>query len=151
MALREQILKTIDGYLEGFNTNTPEGTIAHRTPDCKHRIIPDSDQVPVRSNEEYRDFMGPSFGIMKNFHLKLLEGVDPIVDVDARKAVLHLTSSAETPLGPYKNTYIFTFHFTEDGTQIDHVLEFADTKTVSEFVPAILKWIADNVPGAAPA
>lgn len=151
MSLRDQILKTIDGYLEGFNSNTPEGTIARRSPECKHRIIPESPQFPTRTNDEYKDFMGPSFGIMKNFNLKFLDGEAPIVDVEARKAVVHLKSSAETPLGEYKNSYIFTFHFTEDGTQIDDVLEFVDTKTVADFVPALLKWVAENVPGAAPA
>lgn len=142
--LRDQIEKTVQGYLDAFNTNTPDGTIAHRAPDCTHRIVPPSPQFPTRSNEEYKAFMGPSFQLMKNFHLKLADGEKPIIDDVNRRAVLYLTSSAETPLGPYDNNYVFTLSFSEDGTQITDVLEFIDTKVTGDFVTKMMAFAAEH-------
>lgn len=141
--LREQILKTVDGYLDSFNTNTPEGTIALRNADCKHYILPATAGHPVRSNEEYQAFIGPSFQIMKNFILKLADGVAPIIDEEQRKATLYLTSTAETPLGPYKNEYIFTLRTNDAGSEIVEVVEFIDTAYTGEFLKKIMAYIAE--------
>lgn len=149
--LREQIHKTLIGYIDAFNTNTPEGTIAYRSANCKHRAIPESPHMPTRSNEEYKAFMGPAFALLKNFQLKLVEGLEPIIDEEARVGVLHLTSTAETPLGPYKNQYIFTFRLSADGTEIDEIIEWVDLVVLNEFMPKLLAFAqehADQAPAS---
>ena len=143
--LREQILKTVDGYLAGFNTNTAEGLIAHRHPDCKHTIVPTSTQNPVRSNAEYQAMIAPGFQAMKNFRLKIADGWTPLVDEVERKVVLYLTSTAETPIGEYRGEYMFALGMSEDGTQIVDVFEFVDSAMLGDFMPRMIKWMQDNV------
>lgn len=142
--LREQILKTVDGYLAAFNTNTPEGTIALRSPDCKHHVLPTNAGQPVRSNEEYKAFIGPSFQFLKPFVLKLADGVAPVIDEGQRKATLYLESTAETPIGPYANEYVFTLKTNEAGTEIVEVVEFIDTAYTAEFMTKIMAYIAEQ-------
>jgi hypothetical protein len=149
MSLRQNILETIEAYITGFNTNTPEGTIVRRSPTCTHRFLPPSPDQPLRTNAEYRDFISPNFAFMRNFHLKLLEGQPPIIDEQARKAVIHLTSTADSPVGEYRNSYVFTFGFSEDGKEIEEVLEFVDAKTLGEFVPKLLSWIREHAGASA--
>ncbi|SPO05375.1 uncharacterized protein DNG_08062 [Cephalotrichum gorgonifer] len=142
--IREQILKTVDGYLAAFNTNTPEGTIALRSPDCKHHVLPKSAGHPVRSNEEYRDFISPGFQIMKPFIIKLADGVPPIIDEEQRKVTLYLASSAETPIGPYVNEYVFTLRTNDSGTEIVEVVEFIDSAYTAEFMTKIMAFIGEQ-------
>ncbi|KAI9150789.1 Austinol synthesis protein H [Paramyrothecium foliicola] len=142
--LRDQLLQTAQNYLAAFNTNTPEGVIAHRSVDCKHRIIPTTAGHPVRSNEEYQAFMAPGLQLMKNFQLKIAEGLEPIVDEEAHKIVLYLTSSAETPIGPYVNEYAFALHTNDAGTEIIEIVEFIDTAVTGDFMKRILEFIAEH-------
>lgn len=142
--LREQLLKTVDGYIAAFNTNTPEGTIALRSPDCKHRVLPTAAGHPVRSNEEYKDFISPGFQFMKPFILKLADGVPPIIDEEQRKATLYLTTATETPVGPYNNEYVFTLRMNDSGTEIVEVVEFIDTAHTGEFMKKIMAYIAEQ-------
>ncbi|EON98267.1 hypothetical protein UCRPA7_6239 [Phaeoacremonium minimum UCRPA7] len=143
------MLKTLTGYIDAFNTNTPEGTIAYRSAGCQHRAIPASPMMPVRNNEEYKAFMAPAFAIMKNFQLKLVEGMDPIIDEEARTGVLHLKSTAETPLGNYKNQYIFTFRLNSDGTEIDEIIEWVDLVVLNDFMPKLLAYAKEHADQAA--
>jgi hypothetical protein len=145
-SLRDQIAKTLQGWIDDFNTNTPEGLIANRTPGCKQLMMPESELFPPRSNDEYQAFMSPCFNFMKDFHLKLSDKVAPIIDAEGRIAAVHLTSNTETPVGRYINTYIFTLRFSEDGKQIDEVIEFGDTAATAAFVPKFLQYVQENTP-----
>ena len=142
--LREQLLKLVDDYIAAFNTNTPEGTIAVRSPDCKHHVLPIAAGHPVRNNEEYKAFIGPSFQFMKHFVLKLADGIAPIIDEVQRKATLYLTSTAETPVGPYSNEYVFTLRTNDAGTEIVEVVEFIDTAYTGDFMKKIMVYIAEQ-------
>ncbi|KAH8887146.1 hypothetical protein GQ53DRAFT_327188 [Thozetella sp. PMI_491] len=142
--LREQLLKTANGYITSFNENTPEGTIAHRSPNCMHYMLPTWADIPPRSNAEYQAFIAQGFQVLKNFHLKLKDGVSPIIDEEQRKVVLHLTSTADTPIGPYTNQYVFTFQMSSDGTQIDEVVEFVDPKYTKDFVDRVIEYLTQH-------
>lgn len=71
---------------------------------------------------------------MRGFRLHLGANTDPIIDVPARKVVIHLTSTAETDIGPYANEYIWILRFTEDGKEIDEIIEFADSAYTLEML-----------------
>lgn len=144
--LRDQIAQTLQGWMDDFNTNTPEGLIANRTPACKQLMMPESELFPPRSNDEYKAFMSPCFQFMEDFHLKVSDKVAPIIDAETRTAAVHLTSNAGTPIGPYINSYVFTLRFSEDGKQIDEVIEFGDTAATAAFVPRFLQYVQENLP-----
>ncbi|TPX13486.1 uncharacterized protein E0L32_006216 [Thyridium curvatum] len=145
-SLREQMLKTLTGYIDGFNTNTPEGAIAYRGANCKHRTIPESPHMPMRSNDEYNTFMTSTFMLLKNFHLKVTDGLKPIIDDEARTGVLHMTSTADTPLGAYKNQYIFTFFLSADGTEIEEIVEWVDLVVLNDFMPRLIAYAMEHAP-----
>lgn len=126
-ALRAQLLVTTNLFLGEFNRCTPQSVIAFRTPSCRHWLLPASLGAPVRSNAEYSAFVESLLPVMRGFKLHLAANTDPIVDEEARKVVLHLTSTAETNIGPYANEYVWVLKFTDDGKEISEIMEFADS------------------------
>ncbi|KFA68130.1 hypothetical protein S40285_10017 [Stachybotrys chlorohalonatus IBT 40285] len=140
--LRDQLLKVAHGYIDGFNQNTPEGVIAYRAPNCVHRIVPTSANIPARSNEEYQNFISSGFQIIKNFKLRISEGHEPVIDEVARKIVLFISSSADSPIGPYTNEYVFELKTNEDGTLIEQITEFIDTAPTVGFTQKMMAHLA---------
>lgn len=140
--LRRQLAKLADDFIEGFNTNIPKETVAHRSPNCKHRFIPVSPDNPTRANEEYETFITPALKFMQNYRFRFSEGLFPIIDEETRTIVLFLVASAETPIGPYQNEYVFTLRASADGTEINEIVEFVDTKQTSEFMARIQEYVA---------
>lgn len=65
--------------------------------------------------------------IMRNFTLNLGDGYQPILDEKTHRAILFLRSAADTDIGPYTNEYILILTLSEDGTEIDEIVEFADS------------------------
>jgi ketosteroid isomerase-like protein len=139
--LREQLLKITQDWLSSFNSNTPEGVIAHRSADCEHHVLPTSLNDPVRSNEEFQAFILPVLHLMK-LEIKLAEGAEPIIDEEARKIVLFVRSEADTVVGPYKNEYVFVLHTNDAGTEITRVVEFLDTAVSAEFRNKVMAYVA---------
>jgi hypothetical protein len=57
-----------------------------------------------------------------------------VVDVEARKVMMHLTSTAESDIGPYTNEYIFWVTISEDGEKVDEIVEFLDSFYTANFL-----------------
>ena len=57
-----------------------------------------------------------------------------VVDEEAKKVVMHASSTATTDLGDYNNEYILVLHMTEDGTKVHRFEEFVDSKYSTEFL-----------------
>lgn len=140
-SIRDTLIKTANSYIEGFNTNTPEGVIASRTADCRQIICPSSVpppwNAPARSNEEYQGFVIPGFKMLRNVKISLVDGEDMLVDDTLRKVLLHLKSTGETDFGPYANEYMIVLKMTEDGTEIREIVEFIDSATTRDIVQAM--------------
>lgn len=139
--IREKLIQTANSYIAGFNTNTAEGVIACRTPDCKQVIHPSSVpppwNSPPRSNEEYQAFTIPGFQMVRNLQIGLAKGEDMLVDEVTRKVLLPLTSTGETDFGPYANEYMIVLKMTDDGTQIKQIMEFIDSATTRDIAAHI--------------
>jgi ketosteroid isomerase-like protein len=140
-ALRINLMQTARSYIDGFNTNTAEGIIASRTPDCKQIIhpstVPPPWKSPPRSNEDYQAWIVPGFKMIRNIRLSLVEGQDMLVDDMARKVMLHLRSTGETDAGPYANEYMIVLKMTDDGKLIKEIVEFVDSAAVRDIVTAM--------------
>jgi hypothetical protein len=65
-------------------------------------------------------------------------------DADANKVVARCTSSASTPVGPYRNEYMIVLYFTEDQRKVERFLEFVDAGASMEFFPRLHKWVAEH-------
>jgi ketosteroid isomerase-like protein len=83
---------------------------------------------------EFATLLETVIPIFRDFKLSVEDDKDTIVDVEARKVVLHLRSSAKTTAGPYKNQYIFILTISEDGEKVDGVMEFLDSKYTAQFL-----------------
>lgn len=140
-SIRDTLIKTANSYIEGFNTNTPQGVIASRTADCRQIICPASVpppwNAPPRSNEEYQGFVVPGFKMLRNVKISLVDGEDMLVDDASRKVLLHLKSSGETDFGPYVNEYMIVLKMIEDGTKIKEIVEFIDSATTRDIAQAM--------------
>lgn len=136
--LRDTLLKTANGYIDGFNNPGPNlsGVVALRTPSCTQRVLPKSLGAPPFTNEAYiacrriRE-------IITNFHLRIAENETPVVDEQARVVVLPLTSTGDTPLGPYANEYYILLRMTENGELIRGITEFIDSRVSTEFLQRV--------------
>ena len=74
------------------------------------------------TNAQFADYFGPLLPLFRSFTLTVHEVVH-----DGRKVAMHLTSAAETDIGPYRNEYMVMLEMTEDGSQVEKLLEFVDT------------------------
>ncbi|KIW21519.1 hypothetical protein PV08_02099 [Exophiala spinifera] len=138
--LRDQLLKTAQGYLDGLNDPGPDaaGVIALRTPDCTQRILPQNLEQPLHTNQTYQEFMATGAKLMVSMP-KFAFNSEPVVDEYARKVVLHMRGKGESPSGPYNNEYFIILSTTEDGTQIKEVVEFLDSQAFTSLVETFRK------------
>ncbi|KAI4093998.1 MAG: hypothetical protein LQ344_002443 [Seirophora lacunosa] len=110
-----------------------------RAADCMNFIHPASLGVQPMNNEQYAAFFTPNIPMFKDFHLT---AHDTIIDEVARKATMHLTSTATSVMGDYNNQYMVTIHMTEDGGKVDRFDEFADSKFSAEFFPKLREFMS---------
>lgn len=142
--IRDQLMALAQKYLTAFNTNTPEGVIAHRSADCKHYILPTAAGQPVRNNTEYQAFIAPSFKYIKDFFLKIDENFEPIIDEKSLKVSMWLTTSADSVIGPYNNQYNFVLYANSNVSEIIQVVEFIDTQVTGDFLKRLMNYIAEH-------
>lgn len=62
-----------------------------------------------------------------------VDDTEPVIDEQNRRVVLYVKSKADTLVGVYENSYVWDLKISEDGTKVDYILEFADSKTIAEF------------------
>ncbi|ORY61752.1 uncharacterized protein BCR38DRAFT_476410 [Pseudomassariella vexata] len=148
LGMREQLLKTTALFLTSFNKFTPESVVAHRSPKCIHRVVPSTIKAPPRNNAEIAGLTEQLKSVMSSFRVEMVSKFEPIVDVAGRKVVLHLRSSSETIVGAYDNEYMWSLTMNETGTEIDEVLEFADSYCTFQWA-AKLKDAVKNDEGVA--
>ncbi len=144
MALREQLLSTAEAFLASFNEFTPESVVARRSASCRHHLLPTSLGAPPRGNAEYAAFVRALRAAMPWFAMRLWEGRAPVVDEAGRTVVMHLRSRAETDVGVYENEYVWTLRLGDDGTEIEEIVEFADSQYTAEWIPKLLKAVEDK-------
>ncbi|KAI6085048.1 hypothetical protein F4821DRAFT_163242 [Hypoxylon rubiginosum] len=136
---RDQLLKTANVFLQGFNDFTPEAVTRLGSPNCTYRMGPMCLNQATKGNDEIKTFVKALQTITPTFELKLVEGEEMMVDVEARKVAMHLRSYSPTVAGLYQNEYIFIIKLSEDGTMVDDVLEFTDSLHSADMLPKMAK------------
>ncbi|PTB63399.1 hypothetical protein BBK36DRAFT_1143884 [Trichoderma citrinoviride] len=135
---RSQLIATANAFVAAYNKWTVPDVLSIRSPTCKHHLLPGT-KLPSRNNQEFAEFLERIIPIIRNFRLHVVDTTPPVVDVEARKVMMHLKSSAETDVGPYENEYFFVLTVSEDGEKIDEVVEFLDTAYTAEFMERLSK------------
>ena len=59
---------------------------------------------------------------------------DYVAVPDERRAVCRSSITATTPVGPYRNEYIWFFTFDESGQKVVSITEFFDSKAAGEML-----------------
>ena len=71
-----------------------------------------------------------------------LSSKNTVVNEEAKKAVMHASSTATTHLGDYNNEYILVLRMTEDGTKMHRFEEFVDIKYSTEVLLRLREHLA---------
>ncbi|KAH8889259.1 hypothetical protein GQ53DRAFT_870327 [Thozetella sp. PMI_491] len=132
--LREQLWKAAKSAFDKYGELTAESVIAHRSPECVHRMFPTSAGVPERTNKEYSDFMMGLKKLVPNMQLIVQDDFQPMIDETNRQVLAHITSAGDTPFGPLEAEYFMVLKVNEDGTQIIEFVEFVDSLYTAEFI-----------------
>jgi len=137
-SLRDTLLKTANGYIDGFKNPGPDlSGVALRTPSCTQRVLSKNLGAPPFTNEGYIAWSRRIREIITSFQLQIAENETPVVDEQARVVVLPLTSTGDTPLGPYANEYYILLRMTENGELIRGITEFIDSRVSAEFLQRV--------------
>ncbi|KAL8670531.1 MAG: hypothetical protein Q9168_004928 [Polycauliona sp. 1 TL-2023] len=128
--------QTAQAFVTAYNSWTLENIMDVRASDCINYILPGSLGQEPMDNEHYKAFFAPRMAPFRNFHLTVH---DTVVDEAARKAVLHMTSTASTDIGEYRNEYMVKLHMTEDCRKIDRFEEFVDSGYSAKFMGDLAK------------
>ncbi|KAJ8119610.1 hypothetical protein ONZ43_g3478 [Nemania bipapillata] len=133
-SLRDQLWKTAKAALDEYGEMTAESVIAHRSPDCVHRIFPASAGVADRTNQEYSDFVMELKKTVPNLRLIVQDDFGPVVDETTRQVIAHVKSAGDTPYGPCETEYFMALKMDESGTEIVEFVEFVDTAYTLDFI-----------------
>ncbi|KAL4815781.1 hypothetical protein BDW67DRAFT_185500 [Aspergillus spinulosporus] len=129
---------TLDKFIAGWKTFTPEAWMASWSADCTQQILPFSLGVPARSRAEAQQVLP------KLIELEIRKVVH---DADRGTAALYVTSKADTPFeGDFKwtNEYAVFLTFTEDGQGICKMEEMVDTAFYRDFFPRFQIYLAEK-------
>jgi hypothetical protein len=74
---------------------------------------------------------------MAAFHNFNVTVKDIIVNEQEHKAVIWCSSTASSVIGPYSNEYMLLIYMTPDGTMVEKILEFVDSRLSVEFFPKL--------------
>lgn len=130
---RETLLRTANHLLELMNSGDLDDQLRIRSPSCIHQTLPLSLGVPASNNEQFSAFLRSLQPTFHNFKVWLADGEQPIIDEVSRKVVMHLKGSADTDRGKYENEYIFILRTNEEGTLLEHFIEFVDSAYLKEY------------------
>ena len=138
---RAQLQSLTDELVTAYNSWTVPAILAIRAPHCQTHYPPASLKRPPLNNDDFAKYMASQIPLFKKFTLTLH---DTIIDPDDRKIVLHVSSTADTPVGPYANEYVLMIWATEDCTKVEKFVEFLDSWQSVRFFSKLQKWVAER-------
>ncbi|KAL8944332.1 MAG: hypothetical protein Q9216_000517 [Gyalolechia sp. 2 TL-2023] len=141
MASRSSLSQTAQTLISAYNAWDMEAIMDVRAPGCINYVIPTSLRRKPMNNEEYLSFFTLTMPAFQGFHLTVH---DTVIDEPARKVVMHLSSTASTPIGVYNNEYMLTLHMTEDGRKVDKFEEFVDSRYSADFMPRVRNFLSQS-------
>ncbi|KAF2762824.1 hypothetical protein EJ05DRAFT_16639 [Pseudovirgaria hyperparasitica] len=117
-------------FVAGWNTWTVPAIISLRTPTCTHTVLPRSIGTRPMDNAQYGRYLTRLKSVFADFTLELESFV---IDPSARSFMLYGRGIAHTPIGTYRNEYACRVRASPDGSAVEEVVEFVDSKVTEEF------------------
>ncbi|KAL6714554.1 hypothetical protein ACLMJK_007979 [Lecanora helva] len=137
--------KTVAAFLDAYNKWDIDLIMALRAEQCMQYVLPRSLDQPSRNNEEYKAYFSTLMPLFKDFNVTPETTVH---DAENHSCAMYLSSTATSPLGPYKNEYTFFLHFTDDGTKIIKVEEMVDSGYSAKYFGDLEKYVASQSDGS---
>lgn len=63
---------------------------------------------------------------------------DVVEDAEANKIVMFVSARGDTPIGEYKNEYVWKMEFDEAGEKVEKWTEFVDVGMARDFYPKLV-------------
>lgn len=134
---KAQLVATGHKFISEYNKFEFSAIMALRSADCVQTIYPRSLGYSPQDNVQYTEFFKFLQTMFHNFTLKVVDDSHTVVDIEKRKVTMHMSSYADTDVGPYENEYWFCLTVTEDGEQIEEILEFLDSAYTIDFLKRV--------------
>jgi len=103
---------------DGFHTGTNESLLPNAASDFEYHLHPASLQMEKMTRADFVAFWETNVApILEDFHASFHSET---YDVEARRSVVHLSSTADTPLGKqtWQNEAMFICQFSDDGNTL---------------------------------
>lgn len=128
---------TVNALITAYNAMDTSTIIALRTPDCKRIFLPHSLAYTPQSNEAFRQNLAAMASVFTSFHVDVDDVVEGVADSGAKTIVMYVSARGETPVGEYRNEYVWKMGFTDDGRLIKEWSEFVDVGVARDFYPLL--------------
>lgn len=130
--------QTADKLVAAYNAMDVDTIIALRTPDCKRVFLPSSLKYPPQSNEYFKANITSMSNIFTSFKVTVDDVIEGISSLTNQKSIImYISAHGESPVGEYKNQYVWKMGFEEGGERISQWSEFVDVGVVRDFYPLL--------------
>ncbi|EFX02673.1 NAD-dependent epimerase [Grosmannia clavigera kw1407] len=131
---REIQAATLQRFIEGWASWTPEGFLDSWSDNCTQQNLPFCQNSPVKTRETVVLFFPILMSILTNFKLKVHNIVH---ESETGKAAIYAQTTADSPWGPYQNEYALFLWFDKTGEKVQNIEELFDTIVMDTFLPKI--------------
>ena len=128
--------QTADTLVQAFNAQDTASIVALRTPTCVRTFLPSSLHLPPQSNTQYLAHLNQVNAVFSSFAITVN---DVIEDEPNRKIVMFVSARGDTPVGEYRNEYVWKMGFEEEGEKmlISEWTEYVDASMARDFYPKL--------------
>jgi hypothetical protein len=127
--------QTADAIAAAFSSMDIPTLMLHRAPTCTRNFLPASLGYPSQTNEQYEAQLTTMATIFTSFKVTVN---DVIEDLEAKKIVMFVSARGDTPIGEYRNEYVWKMEFDEKGEKVGKWTEFVDVGMVRDFYPKLV-------------
>jgi hypothetical protein len=75
--------------------------------------------------------------IFTSYRVEVDDVIEGTSDDGKKKLIMYISAFGESPIGPYRNQYVWRMGFTDDGELINDWSEFVDVGMVRDFYPKL--------------
>lgn len=129
--------QTANKLVAAYNATDVDAIIALRTADCQRVFLPSSLQYASQSNTAFRQNLAAMAEVFTSFKIVVDDVVEGVSDDGANKIVVYISAFGKSPVGEYRNQYIWKMGFTDDGALIREWSEFVDVGVARDFYPLL--------------
>lgn len=133
--------QTADAIVAAFNSMDTSAIISLRTPTCERVFRPSSLKYAPQSNAVYLANLNSMKALFTSFHITVtdcIEGTSTDAEgIKKRKIVMFVEAKGETPVGEYRNEYVWKMGFEEGGERVDEWVEYVDVGMTRDFYPKL--------------